>query len=69
MDRTERKRRIKEIEEELSYKESQFWEDSPHHDMKISALRRELADLKEEDSLFSYKKFMNLLDSFFKRGK
>ncbi|NLI78343.1 MAG: hypothetical protein GX442_18140 [Candidatus Riflebacteria bacterium] len=50
MDSKSRTARIKELEDELKYKESQFWEDSPYHDMKISALRRELKDLKEEEA-------------------
>ena len=50
MDSTKRKARIKELEDELQYKESQFWEDSPYHDMKISAIRQELKDLKAEEA-------------------
>lgn len=69
MERSERKRRIKEIEQELEYQESKFWEDAPHHDMKISALRRELADLKEEDSFLSFNKCMNFLESMLKPKK
>jgi len=49
MDRVARQARIKELEKELAYKESQFWEDSPYHDMKIGMIRRELAELKAED--------------------
>jgi hypothetical protein len=49
MDRITRRNRIKELEKELAYKESQFWEDSPYHDMKIGMIRRELAELKAAD--------------------
>ncbi len=65
MEKSARKARIKEIEKELSYKESQFWEDSPFHDMKIGALREELADLKKEDeadAIFTLKNLEKLLN-------
>ncbi|MBU1108537.1 MAG: hypothetical protein KKB51_17815 [Candidatus Riflebacteria bacterium] len=72
MERSARKLRIEEIKKELDYKESQFWEDSPHHDMKISALRKELAELKEEEadaSPFSLKNISKFIDSLFGDGK
>ncbi len=68
MEKAERRLRIKEIEKELEYKESQFWEDSPHHDMKVFALKRELAELKEEEwesSPFSLTRIAKFLESLF----
>ncbi|MDD2717945.1 MAG: hypothetical protein PHW04_18810 [Candidatus Wallbacteria bacterium] len=41
----ERLKRIRELKEYIKYKDSQFWEDSPYHDMKIAAARKELNDL------------------------
>lgn len=72
MDRAERRARIKELEKELAYKESQFWEDSPYHDMKISAIRKELAELKEAEadaSPFSLKNIAKFIDSLFGNNK
>ncbi len=69
MEPSKRRQRIRELKEELSYKESQFWEDSPYHDMKISVLREELADLQKEeseDSIFSFKKLKDFLDAIIK---
>ncbi|PKL46530.1 MAG: hypothetical protein CVV42_15995 [Candidatus Riflebacteria bacterium HGW-Riflebacteria-2] len=72
MDRAARRARIKELEKELDYKESQFWEDSPYHDMKIGALRQELAELKEAEadaSPFSLKNIAKFIESLFGDGK
>ncbi|OGK09180.1 MAG: hypothetical protein A2W80_02055 [Candidatus Riflebacteria bacterium GWC2_50_8] len=68
MDRATRQARIKELEKELAYKESQFWEDSPYHDMKIGEIRKELAELKEAEadaSPFSIKNIGKFIDSLF----
>lgn len=72
MDQATRRARIKELEEDLSYKETQFWEDSPYHDMKISAMRKELAELKEAEadaSPFSLKNIAKFIESLFGGGK
>ncbi|PKL42181.1 MAG: hypothetical protein CVV41_15500 [Candidatus Riflebacteria bacterium HGW-Riflebacteria-1] len=72
MDRAARQARIKELEKELSYKESQFWEDSPYHDMKIGALRQELAELKDAEadaSPFSLKNICKFIESLFGEDK